>query len=84
MSLSSTRARQIGTIGGLRRSALHDPADLSKAGQRGLRARLLREIDPERQLDKAERDRRLQAAIKAHFLQLAYRSAKVRRQRVAG
>lgn len=77
MSLNSERARQVGTIGGLRRAALHDPAELAKRGQAGLRRRLLAEVDPDGQLDDDERERRLQRAIKAHMLQLALRARKV-------
>ncbi len=82
MSLSPERASQLGTIGGLRRAALNDPSELARSGQVGLRARLLREVDPEGQLDKQERERRLQRAHRAWMLQLALRSTKARRQRL--
>jgi hypothetical protein len=43
-------------------------------------ARFERQVDPDRALAPEERARRAEAAVKAHFTKLAYRSARVRRK----
>jgi hypothetical protein len=81
LSLSPAQARQVGRIGGLRRAALNDSVELARQGQAGLRRRLLAEVDPDGSLDAAERERRVQRALRAHMLTLQLRSAKALRQR---
>lgn len=50
-------------------------------GQAGLRARFEREVDPNGELDPAERSRRATAAHKAHMARLALASSKARAAR---
>ena len=44
-------------------------------------ARFVDEVDPNRELPEAERERRATAARKAHFARLAFASAEARRKR---
>ena len=48
-------------------------------GRAGLEARFEREVDPNGELDPAERARRVDAKRKAHFMRLALLSARSRR-----
>ncbi len=43
--------------------------------------RFLNQVDPDGQLPEAERNRRAEAAKKAHFARMAYRSAQARKKR---
>lgn len=75
----SRRARRAALI----RWAHTSTADASRAGRRGqagLDARLLAEIDPDGTLPPDEAARRLARARRAHFIDLAGRSAKARRR----
>jgi len=47
-------------------------------------ARFLDEVDPDRVLPEAERNRRAEHARKAHFQRLALKSARARARRAAG
>ena len=49
-------------------------------GRAGLEARFEREVDPNGELDPAERARRVDAKRKAHFMRLALLSARSRRK----
>jgi len=53
-------------------------------GRAAFLARFLDEVDPERRLAPAERERRAESARRAYFMQLALRSARARRARHAG
>jgi hypothetical protein len=83
--LSPTERRLRGRIGGLRVHALNDSAAIAaraRAGQtEALNARLLAEIDPDCRLTPEDRDRRLSFARRAHYAQLALRSATARTKR---
>ena len=57
-----------------------DPTENAIRGQKGLRARFLREVDPDNTLTKAERLRRADAAYRAHMSRLAFASSKARRR----
>lgn len=87
MSLTPEERRMRGRIGAWRMHALHDTNAVSAPGRAAAKAkldeRLLAEIDPDGILTAAERARRLTFARKAHFQQLAFRSARKRRRRVA-
>lgn len=71
--------RQVARIGGLTRAARYDGREVTSAARRGFMARFEDEVDPERKLSLAERQRRAQAAMRAHMARLALRSAKSRR-----
>jgi hypothetical protein len=75
--------RQVARIGGLTRAALYDGREVTKAARRGFMARFEDEVDPDRQLSPDERQRRAQAAMRAHMARLALRSAKSRRKGAA-
>lgn len=64
--------------------ALHDTKVVSSNGRlaaaASLDARLLAEVDPDGTLSEAERARRLQLARRAHFVKLAFLSARARRK----
>jgi hypothetical protein len=57
-----------------------DPAANAARGQAGLLARFVREVDPDGLLPEAERQRRAQAARRAHMCRLALASGKARRR----
>jgi hypothetical protein len=61
-----------------------DPALNAARGQAGLMARFEREVDPNNELDPAERARRAAAAHRAHMARLALASSKVRAARKSG
>ena len=74
---------QIARLGGLSLAAKRDPREYTLAARTKFMAKFYDEVDPDRKLDPAERERRAEAARKAWFQRLALRSAKARR-RVAG
>lgn len=59
----------------------HDPAERTRKARDSFMQRFLREVDPEGKLPTEERLRRAEAAKKAYFSRLAYRSARARRKR---
>jgi hypothetical protein len=75
--------RQVARIGGLTRAARYDGREVTGAARRGFMARFEDEVDPDGQLPQGERQRRAQAAMRAHMARLALRSAKSRRKGAA-
>jgi hypothetical protein len=75
----SLRAR----IGAYRMHALHDPKETTRAAREAFWRRFVHEVDPHRTLSERERLRRADAARRAYFVQLAYRSARRRNRRRA-
>jgi hypothetical protein len=71
-------AQLYGRIGGLRTRARHDPGQYTSAARRAFLQSFELEVDPEGTLAPDERARRAEAAKKAHFAELAYRSAVAR------
>ena len=61
-----------------------DPRETTRAARAAFEDRFVREVDPDRTLPEAERQRRAAAARKAYFTRLAYLSAKARRARRRG
>jgi hypothetical protein len=57
----------------------YDPRETTKAARRAFNQRFLDEVDPDRRLPDNERNRRAEAARRAYFTRLAYRSARKRR-----
>lgn len=76
-SLSALRGR----IGGFALAASHDPSEYTRAGRAAFLARFEREVDPDGELNSAERARRAEAARRAYFARLALASARARQQR---
>ena len=73
----SQRAR----IAALTRWAHENPTKNALRGQAGLIRRFENEVDPDRVLPEAERNRRVQALRRAHMITLARKSAKARKKR---
>ena len=76
-SLPHSRAANI-------RWSKEDPTEQGKIMRAGLARRFLDEVDPDRLLPEAERQRRAECARRAFYQQLALASAKARRDRKAG
>ena len=75
--------RQVARIGGLSRAARYDGREVTDPARRSFMARFEDEVDPDRELPLEERQRRAQAAMRAHMARLALRSAKARRKGAA-
>ena len=73
-----------GRIGGLVARSHHDPRDYTAKARRTFLESFERLVDPDGLLAPEERQARAEAAKKAHFAELAYRSAVVRAERTAG
>lgn len=59
----------------------HDSREITAPARRAFLARFEEEVDPNRRLPSAERQRRAEAARKAYFSRLALKSAQARRRR---
>jgi hypothetical protein len=80
MPAKSTDASLRGRIAAHERWArTSDRTAATAPGRAGLEARFEREVDPNGELDPAERARRVDAKRKAHFMRLALLSARSRR-----
>jgi hypothetical protein len=64
----STRAK----IAALTRWSQENPKANGERGQRGLRDRFLREVDPNNELTEIERQRRADAAYRAHMARISF------------
>lgn len=74
----------LGRIGGFARSARYDNRQVTSAAREEFLERFVHQVDPQALLPKHERARRAQAARRAYFARLAFRSAEVRRLRKSG
>ncbi len=79
-NLSPERAALLGRIGGLTTSARTDSIERTQPARDKFLSQFLDEVDPNRVLPEAERNRRAEAARKAHFQKLALKSAAARRK----
>ncbi|MEW2382327.1 hypothetical protein AB0873_09575 [Micromonospora sp. NPDC047707] len=61
-----------------------DPTAAAEKAQAGLLEKFRREVDPNNELPEAERERRAQAARRAHMQRLALASSKVRAAKRGG
>lgn len=75
---------QAGRLGGLAKSARHDPVEGTQAARAGFVAKFERLADPTNSLPPDERRRRAQVLLRSHMLRLAGKSAKVRAARLNG
>ena len=66
-------------LGRLTTAARHDPKHYTAPAREAFAKRFENEVDPDRALPDAERQRRAAAARKAYFTRLALKSAKARR-----
>jgi hypothetical protein len=80
-NLSPDRAARLGQLGGLTTSSRHDPSTYTAKARATFLARFLDEVDPLHELPDEERQRRAEAARRAHFARLALASAESRRQK---
>lgn len=71
----------LGRLGGLRTVARHGPHAVAARARAGLRARFLREADPDGELPDTERERRAALIMRAHYAKMSLASAKARRRR---
>ncbi len=79
--MNKAQRQQRARIGGYTLAATHDPKQYTQAARNGFWQRFLNEVDPQRVLPEAERDRRAKAAMRAHMTRLALRSARARAKR---
>jgi hypothetical protein len=63
------------------RSAQYDSHELTAPARAGFDKRFLDQVDPDRVLPEAERERRAKAALKAHMKGLALASSRARSKR---
>lgn len=70
-----------GRIGAYVTHSRHDPKETTAKARATFLSKFEREVDPDGVLPEDERQRRAEAARKAHFSRLAYESAKVRRRK---
>ena len=73
-----------GRIGAFALHAKYDSREITAPARAKFLQRFLDEVDPERVLPEAERNRRADFARKRYFARLALRSAQVRARRKAG
>jgi hypothetical protein len=65
-------------LGGLRTAATHDTRENTAPAREALARKFVDQVDPDRQLPEAERARRVEAAKKLYYTQLAYKSSRAR------
>lgn len=70
-----------GLVGAYQQHATHDVKKTTAAARRAFLATFIDQVDPQRTLPEAERQRRAEAARKAYYARLALKSARVRRER---
>jgi hypothetical protein len=58
--------------------AAHDPKETTAAARAASLVRFENQVDPDRALPEAERQRRAESARRAHFAKMAFKSAKAR------
>ena len=84
MSLSPSERTLRARIAAYSKHAKHDPRESTAPARAAALARFEDEVDPNRELPEAERARRAEAARKAYFTRLAFKSAQARRKRAEG
>jgi hypothetical protein len=81
VSISPEERSLRGRIGAYRLHSQYDSKEITRAARTAFLAKWAREVDPDGVLPEAERDRRAEAALKAHMARLALKSAQARRAR---
>ena len=79
--LTAAQRSQRARIAALARWSREDPAPNAARGQQGLRASIAASLDLPADLDTGERERRIDAAVRAHMTRLALASSRVRTKR---
>ncbi len=72
-----------GRLGAYRQQSRHSPIDTTAAARAAFLSKFELEVDPDKVLPEAERQRRAEAAKKAYFTRLALKSVQARRRRKA-
>jgi len=67
-------------MGGYATAARHDTRELTRPAREAFDRRFIDQVDPDRVLPEAERERRAQAARRAYFAALAFKSARARQR----
>ena len=67
-----------GRLGAYTLHSQRDPKETTLAARTAFMQKFLDEVDPQHELPECERQRRAEAARKAHFVRMALRSAKKR------
>jgi len=67
-------------MGGYAAAARNDTRELTRPAREAFERRFLDQVDPDRVLPEAERERRARAARRAYFSALAFKSAQARRR----
>lgn len=80
-SLTPEQRAQRARIAAYAMLAKHDPKETTKNARKAFLATFEDQVDPERQLDPPERQRRAEAARKEYFARLAFRSSVERSSR---
>jgi hypothetical protein len=70
----------LGRLGAYSQHAKYDVVETTRAARAAHDKKFVDQVDPDRTLAPAERDRRVTAARKAHFTRLALLSAEARRR----
>ena len=70
-----------GRIGAFVKHSRHDARDLTTPARQAFLSKFEQQVDPDRTLPEAERQRRAESARKAHFARLARLSARARAQK---
>ena len=78
MPMTKSQRQQRSRIGGFALAASRDPKQYTKPARRGFMRRFLDEVDANRELPEAERERRATAALRGYMTRLALRSAQKR------
>lgn len=78
MPLTPEQRSQRARLAALTRWSKEDPSANAARGQAGLLAKFEQQVDPNNELPAPERQRRAQAARRAHMISLAFRSSKAR------
>jgi hypothetical protein len=81
MALSAEQRRIRAQIAAHTRWARQDPREAMPKVRAGVEKHFLDEVDPDRRLPEAERQRRARAAMRAHMKRLALASSKARAAR---
>lgn len=78
MALTAEQRQLRARLGGLARAAKYDSVEVTRAAHEANARKWLDQVDPDRSLPAAERDRRATAAKRAHFTRLALMSSRAR------
>jgi hypothetical protein len=78
LSLSREQRRLRAQTAAYERWSKEDPREGTKPARAAFKRRFLDQVDPERVLPELERERRAQAALKAHMVRMALASSRAR------